>query len=134
MRKHIKSAVILSLVLTSLLFWGQRDSTWSQQQVKGLKGSKKAEAVEEVRVPEKLPGDRIDSFVATLSDEQVRRLLLEELQKRAVQAATTSEKEQSAGRGSILGTFFVEADGKASASFRRIQRIFRGSAAILSHC
>jgi small-conductance mechanosensitive channel len=100
--------------------------------LKALKDQKKKETKAEVQPPEKLSGDQIDGFMATLSDEQVRRLLLEELKKRAEETTVTAVAAEPTERGSLLRQIFDEADGTASVIFRRIKGIFRESASVLS--
>jgi small-conductance mechanosensitive channel len=121
MRTKVKSTVFSTLILLSLLFlWGQPTLAVTPQQVKMMKGKEKAETAEEVQPPEQLPGDQIDAFMATLSDEQVRRLL-------------TGQKEPDRRTDALgLGALFDEADGNAAAIYKRIRGIFRGSAAVLS--
>ncbi len=132
MHSQIRPFVIVFLILLDLLFWGQTTRAASQQQLKALKGQEKAEATEEAKLPEKLVGDQIDGFMATLSDEQVRRLLIEELKKKAEQEARIAELEEPTDRTSAIGSFYDEADEEASMIFKRIRGIFRGSASVLS--
>ncbi len=72
------------------------------------------------------------SFMATLSDQQVRRLLIEELKKKAEEEAVTAQTGQQTERGSGLRQIFDETDAGASAIFKRIRGIFRESASVLS--
>ncbi|MEE9122443.1 MAG: mechanosensitive ion channel family protein [Syntrophobacteria bacterium] len=132
MRIHVKSTAILTLILLSLLFWGQPAWAITPQQLKMMQGQKKGEATEEVQQPEQLPSDQIDSFMATLSDEQVRRLLIEELKKRAEERSLAAGPEKTTDRGGAIGAAFDEADEEASMIFKRIKGIFRGSASVLS--
>jgi len=79
MRTHVKTTVILTVILLTLLFfWGQPAWAVTPQQLKMMKGQKKGEAAEEVQQPEQLHSGQIDAFMATLSDEQVRRLLIDD--------------------------------------------------------
>jgi small-conductance mechanosensitive channel len=133
MRTKVKSTAILTVVLLGLLFfWGQFALAVTPQQLKMMKGQKKGQATEEVQPPEQLPSDQIDAFMATLSDEQVRRLLIEELKKKAEVSTVTSDAGDPTDRGSLLRQIFDEADGQASAIFKRIRQIFRESASVLS--
>jgi small-conductance mechanosensitive channel len=115
-----------------LLYWTQVGWAVNPLAVKAAKGKKKSEAKEEVQPPKQLSGDQIDAFMATLSDEQVRRLLLEELKKKAEEEKVTPQTGQYAERGSGLRQVFDEADSGASAIFTRTRRIFRESASVLS--
>jgi len=120
------------LFFFGLLYCAQVGWAANPQAVKAIKDKKTSEAKEEAQPPEQLSGDQIDSFMATLSDEQVRRLLIEELKKKAEERTVTTEAGEPTDRGSWLRQIFDEADGQASGIFRRIRGIFRGSAAVLS--
>ena len=131
----VKPTVFSTLILLTLLFfWGQFSWAVTPQQLKMMKGQKKGEATEEVQPSEQLPGDQIDAFMATLSDEQVRRLLIEELKRKAEQENLAAGAEKTAaGKDSLgLGAIIDEADADAAAVFKRIKGIFRGSAFVLS--
>jgi small-conductance mechanosensitive channel len=134
MRTKVKSTAILTVVFLGLLFfWGQPAWAVTPQQLKMMKGQKKGDATEEVQPPEQLPSDQIDAFMATLSDEQVRRLLIEELKKKAEQEIMAPGPEE-AGKTDALGlaALFDEADADTAAVYKRIKGIFRGSASVLS--
>ena len=132
MRTKVKSTVSsIFILLTLLFFWGQFAWAVTSQQLKMMQGQKKEKAAEVVQPPEQLPGDQIDAFMATLSDEQVRRLLIEELKRKAEQeimAAGPEKAEKKYGTGAL----FDEADADAAAVYKRIKGIFRGTASVLS--
>ncbi|MCK5485116.1 MAG: hypothetical protein KAI86_02820, partial [Desulfobacterales bacterium] len=135
MRTHVKATVILTVILLTLLFfWGQPAWAVTPQQLKMMQGQKKGEAKEEVQPPEQLPGDQIGAFMATLSDEQVRRLLIEELKRKAEQEIMAAGPEKAAGKTDALGlgALFDEADMEAAVVYKRIRGIFRGSNFVLS--
>ncbi len=134
MRTKVKSTVILTVILLTLLFfWGQPAWAVTPQQLKMMQGQKKGEAKEEVQPPEHLPGDQIDAFMATLSDEQVRRLLIEELKRKAEQEIIAAGPEKTEKTDALgLGALFDEADMEAAVVYKRIRGIFRGSAFVLS--
>jgi len=132
MPKHLRFILLSILFFFGLLYCAQVGWAANPLAVKAAKGKKKSEAKEEVQPPKELKGDQIDSFMATLSDEQVRRLLIEELKKKAEQEKLTAQAGQYAERGSGLRQVFDEADAGASAIFTRIRRIFRESASVLS--
>ena len=132
MRKH-KTLTLLSIIFFSgLLCCAQVGWSANPMAVKSLKGKKKPEAKEEVQLPKQLSGDQIDSFMATLSDQQVRRLLIGELKKKAAAEAVTAGAGESSNRGSSLRQIVDEADTGASAIYKRIRGIFRESASVLS--
>ncbi|MGD9238437.1 MAG: mechanosensitive ion channel family protein [Desulfobacterales bacterium] len=65
--------------------------------IPGLAKSGNKAAEETVQVPENLDGNQIDSFLATLSDAQVRRLLIQELKKEASSELTEGETQEETG-------------------------------------
>jgi small-conductance mechanosensitive channel len=139
MRIKVKSTVFSTVVLLTLLFfWGQSAWAVTPQQLKMMKGQKKGEATEEVQPevqpPEQLPSDQIGAFMATLSDQQVRRLLIEELRRKAEQEIMAAGPEKAAKKTDALGlgALFDEADMEAAVVYKRIRGIFRGSASVLS--
>jgi len=132
MRTPIKLIVYSTLIFLSLLLWGQTSWALTPQQLKKVKGKEKAETTEAVQPPEQLSGDQIDALMATLSDEQVRRLLIEELKKRAEERPVSTEPGEPTGRGSRIQQIFDEADGQTLMISKRIRGIFRGSASVLS--
>ncbi|MGD8881350.1 MAG: hypothetical protein PVI82_05655, partial [Desulfobacterales bacterium] len=97
-----KSVILFSLVILSVLLAGQT----LQAANAGVPGPAKSgnEASEEsIQVPENLGGDQIDSFLATLSDAQVRRLLIQELKEEAARDLTKSEiKEETGGLAGLV--------------------------------
>ncbi len=132
MRSHNRLILLLILFFFGLLYFAQVGWAANPQAVKALKDKKKSEANKEVLLPKQLSGDQIDAFMAALSDQQVRRLLIEELKKKAEQEALTAKTGQDTERGSGLRQIFDEADSGASAISKRIRGIFRESASVLS--
>ncbi|MEJ2363614.1 MAG: mechanosensitive ion channel family protein [Deltaproteobacteria bacterium] len=132
MRKQKKLILWSILLFFGLLYCAQVGWSANPMAIKSLKGKKKSETKEEVQLPEDLSGDRIDGFMATLSDQQARRLLIEELKKKATAEAVTAGAGESSERGSSLRQFVDEADAGASAIFKRIRGIFRESASVVS--
>jgi len=132
MRSH-KRFILLSIIFFfGLLYCAQVGWAANPLAVKASKGKKKSEAKEEVQLPKHLTGDQIDSFMATLSDAQVRRLLIEELKNKAEEEDLTAKTGQNSERGSGLRQLVDEADAGASAIIKRIRGIFRESASVLS--
>ena len=68
----------------------------------------------------------------TLSDQQVRRLLIEELKKRAEEGTFTAGAEEPTDQVGAIGALIGEADAEATVIFKRIRGIFRGSTFVLS--
>jgi len=132
MRKRNKWILLSIPFFFWLLYCTQVGWAVNPLAVKAAKGKKKSEAKEEVQPPKELKGDQIDAFMATLSDEQVRRILIEELKKKAEEEKVTAKTGQYTERGSRLRQLFDEADSGASAIFTRIGRIFRESASVSS--
>jgi small-conductance mechanosensitive channel len=132
MLNPIRPILLVTLILLGLLFWGHTARAVTQQQLKMMQGQKKGEGTEEVQQPEQLPSDQIDAFMATLSDEQVRRLLIEELKKKAEEESLTAGSEEPADTAGAVESLIGKADAEAAVIFKRIRGIFRGSAFVLS--
>jgi small-conductance mechanosensitive channel len=84
----------------------------SQQAVMAAKPSKAKETTpKEVQLPASIEADKVDDFMAALSDEQVRRLLIVALKKQAAEeaAAATSQKEMT-GIAGFIDTVRAEVD------------------------
>jgi len=132
MRNHMRLILLSILFFFGLLYCTQVGWAANPQAIKAIKNKKASEAKEEIQPPEQLTGDRIDGFMATLSDEQVRRLLIEELKKRAEERPVSTEAGEPNDRGNRIQQIFDEADGQTLMISKRIRGIFRGSAAVLS--
>ncbi|MHC4105821.1 MAG: hypothetical protein ACYSR9_12840, partial [Planctomycetota bacterium] len=65
------------------------ENSWAAEDIK----SKNEVAGETVQIPEDLDSDQINLFLATLSDAQVRRLLIQELKKEASRELTEGQPE-----------------------------------------
>jgi small-conductance mechanosensitive channel len=97
-------AVMTCAAGVSLPVLGTTRAEASQQALMAAKPSKAKETTpKEVQLPASIEADKVDDFMAALSDEQVRRLLIEALKKQAAEeaAATTSQKEMTGIAGFI---------------------------------
>ncbi len=98
MRRPRLPVLCLIFIVSGLLLWAQPVGALTPKQLKSVTAQKKKADSQEVQLPEQLESYQIDSFIATLSDEQVRRLLIEELkQKAALEASAKKDEEKSAG-------------------------------------
>ena len=89
--KALKVCIGIGLLLLLL-----SSAAWAQNPLK-LKAGKKQATVkteENITLPEHLGAENIDRFMAGLSDEQVRRLLINELKLQAQQEATVEAKPE----------------------------------------
>ncbi len=89
--KNLKVIVWLGLLIFVLA-----SAAWSQNPMM-LKTGKKhanAESAENVSLPKQLDAENIDHIIAGLSDEQVRRLLINELKAQALQETTVEPKPE----------------------------------------
>lgn len=70
----------------------------------------KAPPAKEVTVPENLPAGKVDGFLAGLSDEQARKLLGDELRKKAAAASDKAGKAHTLGeeRGIVFAFFAAQ--------------------------
>jgi small-conductance mechanosensitive channel len=99
----MRSVVFLIFITSGLLLIAQADRALAQTKSSLFTSKKKTTDAEKVRLPEQLDNDQIDSFIATLSDEQVRRLLIEELkQKAALEASAKEDEEKSTGLSGFI--------------------------------
>ena len=89
--KNLKVFVGIGLLI--LVF---ASTAWSQNPMLLKSAKKRADAknTENVSLPKPLSAENIDHIVAGLSDEQVRRLLIDELKLQAQQEATVEEKPE----------------------------------------
>jgi small-conductance mechanosensitive channel len=87
-----KSIVLFSLIILTVLLSGQTLRA-ANVGVPGLAKSGNEASEESVQVPENLDSDQINSFLATLSDAQVRRLLIQELKAEAAREPTAGEAQ-----------------------------------------
>lgn len=78
-RNPFKPVILFSIIILIVPLTGHTLLA-ANAGVPGLIKTENEVSQETVQVPENLDNDQIDSFMATLSDAQVRRLLIEELQ------------------------------------------------------
>jgi small-conductance mechanosensitive channel len=93
-----KSVFLFSLIILTVLLSGQTLQA-ANAGVPGLAKNGNEASEETVQVPENLDGDQIHSYMATLSDEQVRRLLIQELRAEAARERAPGEE----GVGGLAG-------------------------------
>jgi hypothetical protein len=93
---HSKNLKVI--VWIGLLVFCLRSAAWSQNPMLPKKGQKKAasEGTETISLPKYLNATQIDHIIAGLSDEQVRRLLINELAAQAEQQTTVEAKPAGA--------------------------------------
>jgi hypothetical protein len=92
---------MLAVVLFGISVWAA-----SPQQIQMTSKQEKAaspKAADAVVLPEKFDSEGVDSIIASMSDEQVRRLLIQELKKQAELGARGRKSEKEAGGPSIRG-------------------------------
>jgi small-conductance mechanosensitive channel len=90
----ITCAAVISLpVFETTLAAASPQAVAAARKSKGDKAS-----ADKVQLPENIDAKDIDKYMAALSDEQVRRLLIEALKKQADEEAAASKTAQNAGR------------------------------------
>jgi small-conductance mechanosensitive channel len=120
-----KSVILFSLIILVVLLTGQTIRA-ANIGVPGLAKSGNKASEETVQVQEKMDSDQIHSFLATLSDSQVRRLLIQELKEEAArEAAGESAKKKAAG----LAGFITAVKSKLTLVRERIQFLQSGASA-----
>ena len=89
--KNLKVIVWIGIIVLYL-----STTAWSQNPMLAIKGQKKtaANGTENVSLPEDLSATQVDQVVAGLSDEQVRRLLINELKLQARHETTVEAKPE----------------------------------------
>jgi small-conductance mechanosensitive channel len=101
-----KSVFLFCLIILTVLLTGQTLQA-ANAGVPGLAKSETQASEETVQVPENLDGDQIHSYMATLSDEQVRRLLIQELKAEAARERTPGEEEVGGLAGLIKKFHYI---------------------------
>ena len=95
-RDVFKSVFLFFLLISPLLLNGQSIQA-ANVGVPGLATSENVASGETVQVPENLDSNQIHSFLATLSDAQVRRLLIQELKEEAASELAEGQNEDEPG-------------------------------------
>ena len=95
-REVFKSVFLYFLIITAVLHTGQTIQA-ANVGVPGLVKGENESSQETVQLPENLDNDQIHSFMATLSDAQVRRLLIQELKADAALELAESQNEDEPG-------------------------------------
>jgi moderate conductance mechanosensitive channel len=120
--KHCKTIRIAALVVTLLLFslvaWAQHPG-----RVKG----KPSSGQEQPQSQAEITPEQIDSQLATMNDEQVRRVLAEKLKQEAAASSHTTEGKVGAGREVSLGPLFFQAEQALSSLYKRLSVILGGA-------
>jgi small-conductance mechanosensitive channel len=96
-------AIAVSLGPTSVGLDTFRADAAQQMIIKPQKEKSKPAPSDAARLPEHIQADKVDDFMAALSDEQVRRLLIEALKKQAAEeaAAAATQREMTGIAGFI---------------------------------
>jgi small-conductance mechanosensitive channel len=82
----------------------------------------------EIQIPKNLSGAEIDSFLASLSDEQVRKFLAQKLKQEAEADAASLAKGQTAKKAGHHADIFYELEQRTSAAGDRIISTFSSMA------
>ena len=95
-RRQMHSKNLKVIVWLGLLVLCLSSIAWSQNPMLPKTGKKKtaSEGTENISLPKDLKATQIDHLIAGLSDEQVRRLLINELKAQAEQETTVAAKPQ----------------------------------------
>ena len=104
-------AITVSAGLTSFGLDTFRADAAQQMVFKPQKEKSKPAPSDTARLPEHIQADKVDDFMAALSDEQVRRLLIEALKKQAAEeAAATPAKKEMTGIAGFIDTVRAKVD------------------------
>jgi small-conductance mechanosensitive channel len=91
-----KKVILFSLMILIALLTGQTIRAENAGAPEMTNGGNEA-STETVEIPENLDSDQIHLFLATLSDAQVRRLLIQELKEEATRELTEGQIEEETG-------------------------------------
>jgi len=99
-RRSSQSTFFIIFVTLAVVLFGFPVWAVSPQQLQKITNQEKATNPEEagtVVLPAKLDSETVDSIIASMSDEQVRRLLIQELKKQAALGAMERESRKKVG-------------------------------------
>lgn len=119
-----KSIVLFAFVCLCLLSWGW--TAWAQ--VKPMKKAGVAPGAAAVKLPDRLTNEEINSLMASLSDAQVRQLLIAQLKKAA--AEPPRAKESAEPRHGIIARFWQALGEKPALLGTRLRFMFSGISAV----
>jgi small-conductance mechanosensitive channel len=88
--------------------------------------------VQEPKLPENATPEQVDAFMAGLSDEQARKLLLEKMRQEAESRAYPAEAGTQHATDSGIGALFSSAEGATDALFTRLGAVFAGAETVPS--
>jgi moderate conductance mechanosensitive channel len=120
--KHHKTFWIAALVFALSLF-----SSVAWAQYPGKSRGKPSAAQEQPPTPAGLTPEQVDSQLATMSDEQVRRALAEKLKQEAAASSHAPEGRVGVGREVSFGPHFFQAEQALSSLFKRLSGILSGA-------
>jgi small-conductance mechanosensitive channel len=83
--------------------------------------------VQEATLPDHATPEQVDAFMAGLSDEQARRLLLEKMRQEAESRASSAEAGTPHPTDSGIGALFSSAEDAMDALFTRLGAVFAGA-------
>jgi len=127
MKKGVFLSLTCIIISVMLLHGSQSLQAAGLQQVKALAVDKKTEKTStaaDSHIPEHLSSDQVDSFMATLTDEQAREILARKLKNEAREPDAAAVQSKT-GREGRLMNFFIESSQAVSSSFRRLGNIYR---------
>jgi len=119
-----KSIVLFAFVCLCLLFWGW--TAWAQ--VKPMKKAGVAPGAAAVKLPDRLTNEEINSLMASLSDAQVRQLLIAQLKKAG--AEPPRAKEGAEPRYGSIARFWQALEEKPALLGTRLKFMFSGISAV----
>ncbi len=91
------------------------------------KSSSDPTPVQEAKLPDNPTPEQVDSFMAGLSDEQARKLLLERMRQEAESRAYPAEAGTQHPTDSGIGALFSSAEDATDALFKRLGAVFSGA-------
>jgi len=98
-----KNALLIAVI--GLLFFASQALAMNPMLMKQASQNKGEKTAEAVALPENLSAEDIDALMARLNDDQVRRLLIAQLQAEAQKASAAGKAQQGSGLGRVIQWF-----------------------------
>jgi len=100
-----KNALLVAVTVIGLLLFASQALAMNPMLLKQTGKSKGAPTEEAIQLPKDLQAKDIDAIIARLDDDQVRRLLIAQLQAEAQKATETGTTQQVSGLGRVIQWF-----------------------------
>ena len=110
--------VLFSFALIGLLLWAFQALAMNPMMLKQKNPGKGTPAEDTIQLPQGLQPEEVDAIIARMNDDQVRRLLIAQLQAEATKASGTVAAPQAGPLGRIIQWFETRTELLISRSYR----------------